>query len=307
MGANRKSLDAHLLRILQILLLERNVSRAARRLSLSQPAVSAALKRLRQLTGDPLLVRSHSGMIPTEHGQELLTAARIALEQMERIAGQRRRSETTAPQRRFEIAAPACIDPLLLGRVCADLRRQAPLSRLNCRALGYNEDYVLALETGELDLVLADWPRPASALRVAPLFRDRLVCLMRHGHPLENRLDTLGYLTAEHLALTPNSTAQRDRLEQFLARERLRRRVVIQVPDAAFAPEILRRSELLYTCPHHIADYLGNGLAQAELPLDCPDVDYYLLWHERTHADLDCRWLRDRLVREAAARCGQTH
>ncbi|WP_036666489.1 LysR family transcriptional regulator [Paludibacterium yongneupense] len=296
MDATSPRLDSHLLRVMQILLLECNVSRAARRLNLSQPAVSAALKRLRHITGDPLLIRSRNGMVATEYGRELQIAASIALEQIERISGRRRRSEAGAPHRHFELASPDLSIPDLLGELSGDLRRLAPQSRMTFRALGPDEDYAQALETGELDLVLGCWPHPAPKLRLAPLFRDRLVCLMRRGHPLEKRLDTLAYLTSEHLGMAAGATAPRDTLDQFLARERLRRHVVIRISATGYAPAILTRSDLLYTCPLHFAISHRHTLVIVELPFACPMIEYYLLWHERTHADVDCSWLRERVM-----------
>ena len=303
-GCAWSALDAHLLRVLHVLLTEGSVSRAARRLNLSQPAVSTALKRLRDITGDKLLVRSRGGMTPTERGATLLEPVRIALEQFERIASGPVGFDPAASQRSFNVATPDYLNALLLGDIVADVHRQAPGVQVAFHSMTRTTDYPRALEAGELDLVLGNWPNPPEHLRTLPLFEDRMVVMMRSGHPLAGRALTMAdWLGAEHVVPTPYAVGQRGVVDVFLARERLRRRIVAQVPYFHMAPYMLLQSDLVFTAPSRFAGHYAEllPLTVAEAPPELPGMAYYLLWHDRSHHSEECRWFRERIVRAARA------
>ncbi|CAL93296.1 LysR substrate-binding domain-containing protein [Azoarcus olearius] len=301
-GCTWDSLDAHLLRVLHVLLTEGSVSRAARRLNQSQPAVSTALKRLRDITGDKLLVRSRTGMTPTERGAELLEPVRIALEQMERIAAGPEGFEPANSRRVFNIATPDYLNALMLGDIVADIHRQAPGAQVAFHSMTQTFDYPRALESGELDLVIGNWPNPPEHLRTAPLFEDRMVVMMRTGHPLAGAPLTLSaWLAAEHVVPTSYSVGQRGVVDVYLARERLRRNVVAHVPYFHMAPYMVLQSDLVFTAParfaSHYADFLPMAVVDA--PAELPRMAYYLLWHDRSQHSAECRWLRERIIRAA--------
>ena len=297
-----ESIDVHLLRVLHALLTECSVSRAARRLNQSQPAVSTALRRLRDMTGDPLLVRSRSGMTPTERGASLLEPVRIALQQIESIALQQVHFDPAKSRRLFNVATPDYLSADLFGDIVGRLRRLAPHTQLALQAFGAGYDYVQALECGELDLVVANWPQPPEHLRTTTLFEDELVCVMRLGHPLSGgRMSLKQYLEAEHLVQTPDSVGQRGVIDLHLARERLRRNVVASVPHCHLVPHLLLRSDMIFTGPRMFAEHYMSFLpfTLAPLPTNCPAVSYYLLWHERNHYGEEARWFRDQFIQVA--------
>lgn len=303
-GCAWDSLDAHLLRVLHVLLTEGSVSRAARRLNLSQPAVSTALKRLRDITGDPLLVRSRGGMTPTERGAELLDPVRIVLEQIERIAEGPRGFDPASSRRSFNVATPDYLNAMLLGEVVADVHKQAPSVQIAFHSMTQNSDYPRALESGELDLVIGNWPNPPDHLRTAPLFEDRMVVLMRNGHPLAGGSLSIGdWLAAEHVIPTPYSVGQRGVVDVFLARERLRRNVVAHVPYFHMAPFMLLNTDLIFTAPARFAEHYTSmlPLSLVAAPAELPPMSYYLLWHDRSQHSAECRWFRERVVRAARA------
>lgn len=302
-GHSWESLDVHLLRVLQVLLSECNVSRAARRLRMSQPAVSTALKRLRDITGDKLLVRSRDGMTPTERGAALLEPVTLALAQLERIGNGSIEQPCFSPQgmtRCFNVATPDYLDAVLLGDVIAAVHRDATHSQVMFHSMSAASDYPRALENGDLDVVIGNWPYPPEHLRTRPLFDDRMVVMMRKDHPLahEAQLDAERWLAAEHLAPTPYAVGQRGVVDVFLARERLRRKVVAYVPYFHMAPYLLLHSDLIFTAPARFAEHYGRFLPLAirAAPDELPGMSYFLLWHDRTHDSLECRWFRERLV-----------
>lgn len=303
-GCTWDSLDAHLLRVLHVLLTEGSVSRAARRLNLSQPAVSTALKRLRDITGDPLLVRSRGGMTPTERGAELLEPIRIVLEQLERIAEGPAGFDPASTRRSFNVATPDYLNAMLLGEVVTDVHKLAPKAQIAFHSMTQNSDYPHALESGELDLVIGNWPNPPDHLRTAPLFEDCMVVMMRTGHPLATgQLSMSDWLAAEHVVPTPYSVGQRGVVDVFLARERMRRNVVAHVPYFHMAPFMLINSDLIFTAPARFAEHYTTmlPLSIVPAPVELPSMAYYLLWHDRTQHSAECRWFRERIVRAARA------
>lgn len=291
-----ESIDVRLLQVLQALLTECSVSNAARRLNQSQPAVSTSLRRLREITGDQLLVRSRNGMTPTERGLSLLEPVKIALAQIEAIGLQQVCFDPLKSKRVFNIATPDYLNAILIGNIVARLRKEAPHSQVVLHAFGPDYDYAKALESGELDVVIGNWPEPPEHLRLAPLFEDDVVCLMRKDHPLAGRkLTQDDYLNAEHLVPTPYAVGQRGVVDMQLARERLKRNVVASVPHFNLVPYVLLQNDIIFSAPRIFAEYccsLGE-LCFAESPLDFPKMRFYLLWHDRSHRSDECRWFRD--------------
>ena len=129
-------LDLHLIRILYLLLCEKNVSRVALKLNQPQPSISAALRKLRDLTGDPLLVRGARGMVPTQHGESLLLPAKRILEETERLFVRKLPFVPSLEARTFHIAAPDYLDSQLLPHLVARLRRESPNSRIILHGMG---------------------------------------------------------------------------------------------------------------------------------------------------------------------------
>ena len=294
------SLDVHLLRILHTLLLEGSVSRAARKLNVSQPAVSSALKRLRDMTGDKLLVRSRDGMTPTERGAELREPVRIALEQLERIVIGNLDFDPELLTRCFNLATPDYLNPTLIGDVITETRRQAPGMQLKLHSMTHDFDYPRGLELGELDLVIGNWPSPPQHLRTKRLFEDRMVVMMRAGHPLAQRqqVDLNAWLDADHVAPTPYAVGQRGVVDVFLTSQRLLRKVVVYVPYFHLAPYVLLNNDLVFTASARFAEHYARFLPLVTLPApaELPAISYFLLWHDRSHESPECRWLRDAIT-----------
>lgn len=294
-----ESIDVHLLRVLHSLLTEGSVSRAALKLNLSQPAVSTALRRLREISGDQLLVRSRNGMTPTERGAALLQPVRVALQQIEMISSQKTTFDPSTSRRLFNIACPDYFHSGFIAEVMSRLLCQAPNAQFSFHSMGQDFDYQQALENGDLDVVLGNWPQPPENLRLSTLFDDTMVCLMRKGHPLADKeLTVEDYLLAEHLLPTPYSVGRRGVIDTYLAKERLRRNVAAYLPYQNIVPFVLVKSNLVFTGPRNFAEHYAETLPLVvkPIPLDFPVVRYYMLWHDRTQYSDECRWLREQIT-----------
>jgi DNA-binding transcriptional LysR family regulator len=301
MDGFKAPLDIYLLRVLHTLLTEGSVTRAAAKLRQSQPAVSAALRRLREITGDPLLVRSRSGMVPTDYGATLLEPASNALNEIDRIVRYRIDFDPAKTARTFKIGSPDYLNVLFLPTVVRSVRRQAPGARLEWHSLNPAFDYENALETGELDLAVGNWPDPPSGLHRSELFTDKMVCLMCEKHSASSQPFTLdAYLQSVHVIPTAYSPTHRDIVDQHLAQKQLKRQVFVSIPYFNLVPYTLVGSDLIFTTAHSLARHYAGFLPLAirEAPFDFPQMRYYQLWHERTLLSPEVQWLR-RVVSEA--------
>lgn len=296
MSQQREAIDTYLLRVMHTLLIECSVTRAAVKLNQSQPAISAALRRLRGITGDPLLVRGKSGMVPTDYGLWLLEPVRNALHEIDRIRFQQRTFDPATSTRCYHIGSPDYLNALFVPTVVERFRRAAPDATLELHSLGPAFDYELALEGGQLDVVIGNWPEPPEQLHLSNLLTDEIVCLMSDSHPFARRGEiTLDqYLKAPHLAPAQYSVGQRGTIDTFLARERLRRNVVVTLPYFNLAPYALVNTDLIFTTTRLFADFYAKQLPLVVLPapLPFPPMPYYQLWHERAHYSEEVRWLR---------------
>ena len=293
--SNLDQLDGYLMRVLCVLVDERSVSRAARRLDQAQPAVSAALKRLRLIFCDPLLVRDKLDMVPTDRALQLAAQTRIALDAMDRLVAPADRFEAALSAQTFRVASPDYLAPSFLADVAARIGREAPLCRLELHPLGADFDSVRALADDKLDVIIGNWPDPPEQLHLSLLIEDELVCLMRRGHPLAcGVLTEAAYLAAGHVVPTRYSSAQRGVVETHLASLRTARDARVVVPYFGLAPHIVAQTDLIFTTARHFAQPFTEllPLAMVKAPKGFPAMRFYQLWHERAHHAPAHRWLR---------------
>lgn len=302
--------ELHLVRVFHTLISESSVSRAALRLSSTQPAVSAQLRRLRELIGDPLLVRSGTGMVPTEVALQLLEPAATLLRSAEQLFGGKvgvRAFDPAAAEVEFRLAASDYLDPGFLPALVTRLRQAAPNARVTVHALSADFDYRARLARGELDLVIGNWLEPPGELHLGRLFADEVVCLVAADHPAvrePQRWTLPRYLEADHVAPTPLHAGAAGVIDEQLARQGLARRIVVRSPHFALVPAMLARSRLVLTtgrrfCERHLGRADLPPLAIVPCPAAFPPMVYYQLWHEVSHAAASLRWLRE-TVRDVA-------
>ncbi len=180
-------IDLHLIRVLHTVLTERSVSRAAVRLGMHQPAVSAALKRLRDLAGDPLLVRSGASMMPTDAALRMVEPAALILRSAEALFSDARGFDPRTATRTFRVAASDYLDPLFLPQLVARIKAQAPLCPIEILPLSADAHYHAHLAQGDVDVVIGNWPQPPDDLHMGRLFGDEVVCLVSQDHPAVRR------------------------------------------------------------------------------------------------------------------------
>ena len=300
------SLDSHLLRVLVTLVSERNVSRTAIRLNQSQPAISTTLKRLREMFDDPLLVRERGGMAPTDRALVLRDQARRALAEIDAMHGGGDRFDPDSSAQTFRLGSPDFLVSSFLAGVVERLRHSAPRARLVVQPLSAEFDHEHALATGELDVVIGNWPQPPPHLHLSVLLEDDVVCLLGRNHPhAATGLTQAQYLAARHVVPMPYSQGQRGVVEAHLSTLRLLRDACIVVPYFELAPHLLVNTDLVFTTARHFAAHYARLLPLSifEAPFDFPRMRFYQLWHERSHLATPQRWFRSLLL-EAAQRIG---
>jgi len=300
------NINLNLLVVLDILLSERSVTRAASRLGLTQPATSHALRRLRQLFDDPLLVRGHSGMVLTALAEELEGPVRRGLLELERAVCGDVGFDPKRSKRTFTIAT---VDhPLMTGipRFLEHAATHAPDIGINIVPL--SNELPKRLEVGEVDLVLAGAEAEMTLALDRGLMRtlvvsEDFVCVVRKSHPTLKgaTLDVETYASLPHLLVSTTGTGP-GIVDTVLARLGLDRNTAVRIPNFAGAPYLLARSNLIATLPKAMAE-AGRKIAPLKFfkpPIDLPRSDAYLWWHERVHRDPGHVWLRNALDRAFA-------
>jgi DNA-binding transcriptional LysR family regulator len=293
-------LDVHLIRILYMLLSEKNVSRVALKLNQPQPSISASLRKLRELTGDPLLVRGARGMVPTQHGESLLRPAKRILDETERLFVRKVPFVAQQEGRTFHIAAPDYLDSQFLPNIVATLRRESPKSRIVIHGLGPEIDYVRLLSDGDLDLVIANWDEPPEHLHLSKLFEDRIACTMRADCAYAKRTDpdkmtVEDYLSLPHVAPSQMLPGYHGVIESFLARQNLHRNVAVESAYFGLIPYMLTQTDLVLTTGKQFLRYYERHLPLKTftVPIKFPAMRFYQLWHERVHQASEHKWLRE--------------
>ena len=312
MSSLPRNLDLHLIRILYLLLVEKNVSRVALKLNQPQPSISASLRKLRELTGDPILVRGARGMVPTQHGESLMKPAKRILDEAESLFVRKAPFLPEEATRTFHIAAPDYLDARFLPNVVALLRRGSPASKLVIHALGPGQDYLRMLSDGDMDLVIANWDEPPAHLHISKLFEDPIICTMRADSPYARRtapdaMTLEDYLGLPHVAPTQSLPGYHGVIDAHLERLGLQRRVAVESPYFGVIPYMLTQSDLVLTTGRQFIRAFEKTLPLKSftVPVKFPPMRFYQLWHQRVHQSTEHKWLRDQ-VSSAARSLVQT-
>lgn len=285
--------DLNLLVAFDALWTERHVTRAARRIGLTQSAMSHALGRLRAQFEDPLFQRTAGGLVPTARAHALAPAVTDALGLLSRAIETEPRFSPATLTRTFTIGTSDYGELVILPALAARLEREAPNVRLVVRpivALGERE-----LLSGAHDLVIGV-PRPeGDGLRGELLFEDRFVSLLRAGHPAARRTLTLErFLALRHVLVSPQG--QGDSVVDVALRARKReRRLVLRVPHFLSAPLVVAASDAIITLPERVARALArqHRLVIRTPPLPLMGISVSSFWHARNDGDAAHQWLRE--------------
>ena len=298
-GAAMSMPDFNLLVVLDVLLAEGSVAGAARRLRLSPSAMSRALARLRETTGDPLLVRAGRGLVPTPRAIELREQVGQLVQDAQAVLRPAEKLDLQQLARTFTLRTREGFVENFGPALIARLSREAPGVRL-CFVQKLDKDST-ALRDGDVDLETGVIGKAtAPELRVQALFRDRFIGVVRNGHPLAEGEITPGrYAAARHIAVSRRGLGA-EPVDEALAPLGLQREVAAIVGSFSAALALAGDSNLVASVPERHTGKLRAGMLSFALPVATPEFTVSLLWHPRLDADPAHRWLRA-CVREVCA------
>ncbi len=292
-----ESIDTHLVVALHALLQERNVTRAAKRVGLTQPSMSHALSKLRDHFDDPLLAPAGRALELTERGRSLLAPVSTAIDALRDVFAPAPPFDPKLVARTFRIASSDNLELLVLPPLAALLEREAP--RIDVRSSDLGADWRERLRRGELDVKLGRAETPAPGLRSRVLFQERLVCLVRRGHPaMRGRLTPQRYAALDHLLVAPRG-GETGIVDDVLAARGLERRVAMTVPHFLVAPFVVASSDVVLTISTRVAERFASRLGLVTLPCPVPTPKYALAqtWAASMDDDEGHAWFRDAVAR----------
>lgn len=290
-------LSMHQLKVLLTLLEEGSVSGAARRLGVTQPAVSHSLRALRDSLGDPLLVAGARGMTLTPRAAALAGPLRRTLRELEQALAGGTGFEPGTARRTFVIATWDGVTITLLPGVLARIGAEAPGLELDVRPVP-REGSGPGLEDGVFDLAVEVRPRDLPGLKQRVLYEDEFVCLVRADHPeVGETLDLDTFVRLPHALISPQGEGT-GVVDRMLGERGLSRRIALRIRYFLAAPLIVARSDLIVTAPRTIAEALLPlaPLRMLAPPLPLPGFTVVLVWHERAELDPAHRWLRETFI-----------
>jgi DNA-binding transcriptional LysR family regulator len=300
---NFRTLDLNLLRVFDVVMVERNVTRAAERLAMSQPAVSNALRRLREATGEELFVPGTSGVLPTEQAAALWPAVRLSLARLRDVFDPQA-FDPIEDERIFALAMADATATVLVPPLIE--RLDSERSRINLRIEPLTtRDPRPQLDRGAADAAIGFFPDVARALAASggqgeavlePMYECEYVCVMRRGHPLAARpaLTLDDYCEASHARV---SFAGRTHgfVDEALSRLGRSRRIQLLINHFSTAARVVSRSDLLGVFPRSYVPVSGvaDALLARPMPFEMPRIEVGLLWHRRHERDPAHRWMRE--------------
>lgn len=305
---NFSRLDLNLLRVLDALLREGSTVGAGRHLGLSQPAVSAALGRLRHALGDPLFIRQGQGLVPTSFAAEIEVPLRAVMNELETVLAGRGAFNPGKAQLDFRISGTDFFASMLMPRLGAWLHKEAPGVRLQLLDL-VPDHYVDALERQDIDIALLPDQSFPSWIAHEPLFHAEFAVVARQGHPA---LTSAGvapgdvipvelFCALDHVLCSPDGRFH-GLGDAALARIGLARRVVMSVPVFEGVLQVVAASDLIALFPRALAEHRakGSGIAIYTPPFEIPPPRLCMIWHRRHNSEPAHQWLRN-TIREILA------
>ena len=297
---NVRSVDFRLLLAFDALVTERHVSRAAAAIGLSQPAMSHALAKLRQQFDDPLLARTSTGLEPTPKALDLIEPVREAIRQVNRLFTESPTFDPRTSSDAFAVRMGDLNEVLFLPQLLRMLEERAPNMTLTVEHLPPSET-VRALEASAIDFAVSALIKHSKSVHSVELTKDRMVCVMRKGHPAAARRLTLPrFLSLRHLRIVQSAGDVRF-VEEALSTRGLRRRVVATTPHWLAASYMIERSDLVTALPESMMRRLNRDgrFVVRSLPVGGNEFSWRLYWHRRYDARPAHRWIRE--LFEAAA------
>jgi DNA-binding transcriptional LysR family regulator len=294
-----RTFDLNLLIAFDVLMRELNITRAAEQMFVTQPAMSHTLQKLRQQLDDPLLVKTPSGMKPTERALALIDPVRALLAETERLIQPPLAFGAATSQRRFVLAATDYIEFLLMPELSGLIEKIAPGIDLHVKRTETSFP-VTPLENGSLDVVLGfeSVLNPPSHFHHQYLFSDKMACVVRQDHPLIRKPPSLEeFVTVPHMLIS-RTGSNVGIIDQELTALGLERRIKLIVPHFLSAPLIVAKTDMILSLPYRIAERFTKlaPLAIFPVPIELPDYDLCMIWHPLRDKDPAHQWLRDKIT-----------
>ena len=298
------TLDLNLLRVFDAVMTEQNLTRAASHLAMTQPAVSNALKRLRDALGDELLIRTAHGVKPTPRAELLWPTIRRTLSELEEAVAPTS-FDVSKAHATFRMAMADATAVLWLPSLVRSIESEAPGLNVRMVPLTTREPRPMLLR-GDIDLAIGFFPGvvaqlaggPDTPIRHERMYSGQYVCVMRKDHPLAGSELTLdAYCAANHLLVSFSGRAH-GLTDEALAQLNRERRILLTVNQFFTAGRVVANSDLITVLPRHLIASTGmtGALISKELPFKLPDVHVDMLWHERDARSPAHKWLREHLT-----------
>jgi DNA-binding transcriptional LysR family regulator len=296
-------IDLNLLVAFDALMGERNVTRAATRVGVSQPAMSAALSRLRTLLGDPLFLRGAGGLLPTQRARDLAEPLSQALAQIEATLVTKAEFVPGKASLVFNLGLQDYPTFVLLPPLLAALARQAPAIALNVRAFNDRNHAVDLLDAGAIDAAVGVPPTQSDGrISTRPLFKDEFVTIVARDNPAARRAMSLkSFLSLSHVLVSPEGD-RHGIVDQALAQQGKVRKLGLTLPQMFAVPVVIARTHMTATVMKRFAfsSEAAGDLVLFPPPLALPEISFHLTWHRRTDASLPQAWLRNLIASIAA-------
>jgi len=288
------SLDLNLLVVFDAILKERNVTLAAQRIGLSQPAVSSALNRLRRTFNDPLFVRTGRGMQPTPYAQLLAPPIQRACELIASSLDIGAAFDPLAATRTFMFYMTDIGAGIFLPKLLRTLSERAPRVKVEVPAIPARGEQD-AMASGEVDIAVGLFPDLKAGFFQQRLYRDEFVCLVRADHPqAKGPIGVKQLAEMRHAAIASSGTGHEAVIERAFAEQRIRRRVALTIPHFMAVPIIIAQTDCVAIIPRRLAVAFASlpGIKMLEPPIKIATIEIKQHWHERYHHDPANKWMR---------------
>jgi DNA-binding transcriptional LysR family regulator len=297
-------IDLNLLAAFDALMSERNVTRAAARVRVSQPAMSAALSRLRKLFGDPLFLRSAQGLLPTPRARELADPLAQSLRQIEAVLVKKPQFAPESASLTLTLGLsdyPACV---LLPALVRALAERAPGVSLSVKSFNDRDHAVDLLDSGTVDAAIGVAPSyPDARILTRPILKDDFVTIMASQHPAARRtsMDMKTFLSLMHVLVSPEGE-RHGHVDEVLAQRGKRRTLALTLPQMFAAPLVVASTRMTATVMRRVAltSSAARKLVIFAPPVPLPDIVFDLIWHRRTDSHPAQKWFRELIAAVAA-------
>ncbi len=286
-----RNIDLNLLGALSALLEERSVTEAARKIGLSQPAMSRSLGRLRKLFNDELIVRTTKGNLLTPHAETLKPELEKIMQNLALLL-EKESFDPVTTEAEFTIAVNDYAGSVILPGLLKRFREHNYNIKLIVRP--NNRTTLTQIENGEIDLAIASFPNPPSSFFKQLLFEDSFVCILRTDHPaLKRRMTLKQYIALSHLVVSLDREGVGP-VDTVLTKQKLKRKISTIIPFFSAAPAILQASDLILTIPRYLANQITNdALKIIPPPFSLPALPVSQIWHPRLKSSAAHSWLRN--------------